>query len=273
MRRVPQALSTAGAWLARFATCLALALVCIGANGRAYGVDAPVPPCAGAPAPVAAGPGAPAVVALLFEDNAAAWVPPTCLGWQAAKPNLLIAEAARFLNPDGAAGVLARFAAVSGFTQARYWSAARGSYRPLIRTAFALEKSDKGARRGDFGEHDLAEGASRFVALGNTGASVLVYRLDVKERTQDRVTVMIENVADAHFLIFPVLPARGVQCTFTFEREDGDVWRYYALFRISGVLRPFARSAQSSFSETAQALLSYFGGTLPPPETAVPPAR
>ncbi len=240
------------------------------AAGAATAADLLVPPCAGVPVPAPTLPGEAGAFVLLVDEDAATWQAPKCTGWQSAKPNLALGEAGRFVNAAGPSGILERFAAVSAFTQPKYWSTTRNSYRPLIRNAYALDKADRNARRGDFAVQDLGQGATKFVALGNTSASILVYRLTVVERTENRVTVTLENTDDAYFLVFRVLPARGAQVQLTFERDDGDVWRYYAILRISGMLRPVARFAQTSFLEPAQALLSYLAGVLPEPAEDAP---
>jgi hypothetical protein len=249
------------------ATVLGVMLSVGAAEARAQttpGVMLPVPPCAGAPLP-----DFPAVgetdVRVWFNDDVAGWQPDICAGLGRIDANAVIATAARFTNTMDTDAIAARVARVSNYRLIRYYSKHRERWRPMVKDAFALSEH-RGAfadpdkhRRDDFSEADLETNRMlRYWVKDNSLLGGVVYRLTVRERSNDRLVFDIQNETPLTFVIVDVVPAGEFRQLHVFEREDGEVWRYYAL--AVGRVKWFRPSVES-FANRALSYFRHMAGT------------
>ena len=157
--------------------------------------------------------------------------------------------------------IVGRFAQVSKFAGITYWSVSRQKWRPLIRAAYALSAPDRKAKREDFALTELGPGATvAFFQDEETPAGALVYRLEVRERTADRLVVSLANAERVRMLLVPLFDPGEYQFVYFFERESGEVWRYFALARAGGAWNPIVRLGSDSYINRAAALFRYLAG-------------
>ena len=238
---------------------MALALLLAPGLARAKGPTAPCPGESAAPAYPALG--APPAIALWYGGDLDGWEPGACTGWAAARFNVLVATAGRFPSPGGGDAILGRFAQTSKIPGITYWSVTRHAWRPLIHAAYALSAADRNARRDDFALSELGPGATAlFFQDEETPAGALVYRLEVRERTADRLVVALANAERVRMLLVPLFDPGEYQFVYFFERESGEVWRYYALARAGGAWNPIVRLGSDSYINRAAALFRYLTG-------------
>ena len=243
------------------AALLALPALCLAATLQAKPM--PQPPCPGLVAlPGFATPGPRPAIDTWFDDDIDPdWQPPACLGWQAQPMDVLIATAGRFEAAAGGEAITARMAAISDLTAMRYWSVTRQIWRPLVTEAFALAGPDKARRRPDFAPDELRAGATLYFWQDeNTPAGGLVYRLQVREHTADRIVLALENAAPVSFLLLPLFAAGEYQTVVFLEHESGTLWRYYSLQRARNNVSLSTRDHRASYVNRAAALFRHLAG-------------
>ena len=229
---------------------------------------APVAPCGGAQPDFPVLGAAPDIQVFYGADID--WQPAPCTGWRTIPFNVLIATAARFRHDGDIGALLDRMGAVSGLGAVEYWSHTRGNWRTLIVEARALNSSNPADTRGNFEPDELVPDAALYYwQIENTPAGELVYRLSVPERTPDRAVIAIENTEPLRYLFVTVFRAGEYQFLYFFEREQGDVWRYYSLIRIGAGFNPIVRQGQLSYINRAAAMFRHFAGL---PTDLEPPA-
>jgi hypothetical protein len=229
----------------------------------------PLPPCAGAPLPDYPAPGE-AVVRVWFNADIAGWRPHDCAKLGRIDANVVIATAARFRNTMDSDAVAGRVARVSNYRLIRYYSQHRERWRPMVKDAFSLTEH-RGAfadpakhRRNDFGEADLEAGrVLRYWVKDNSLLGGVVYRLTVRERTDDRLVFDIENETALTFVMVDVVPAGEFRQLHIFEREDGEQWRYYAL---AMARVKWFRPSVESFANRALSYFRHMAGDADAPE-------
>jgi hypothetical protein len=221
---------------------------------------APVPPCAGAVEPPYAAVGGQPNVAVWYAEDLRGWQAPTCTGWQQSSLDAIAASAARFHHAGTADDLLARFAAVSQYTQIPYWSPNNQEWRILVHNASALTGPDLKLKRDDFTAAELAKGEPVFLYMGGSVLNDIVYRMQVTERTPDKLTVALENVVALRVLGIPMMKEGASQFLFSFEREAGEVWRSYVLVRVGSVMNVVARPPMDQYANRAVALYRFFAG-------------
>jgi hypothetical protein len=250
----------------RLTPLLALpALLLMPATARAL----PVPPCAGAAYPPPAAVGAPpAVEAWLAGELPAGWRPPACLGWPG--DGSYVAAAGRFAVPGGVDTLAARVGGIAAMGGLRYWSVSREAWQPLYDRSTAVTGPDGATPRGDFAADELGAGAAVHI-LQDPGDRVgpMVQRLTVLERDADALEIEIVNVTAGEALLLEVIPAGGLRSRVRLDREDGDVWRYYALTRVDDILPGPLRPPRASWINRAVALYRWVAGI---PSDQEPPA-
>lgn len=231
----------------------------------------PVPPCAGAPVPGYPAPGPlPTVRVWQARDLPRDWRPPACLGWRSRSAAVLVAAAGRFRDPAGIPGILRRLGAVSRQTGIAYWSVTRGRWRPLLAASSALRTPDPETRRADFQPEELHVGARvHFLQDDNDPLTALVQELTVHARSDDRLEIAVRNLSAGRLMGVTVIAPGEVEALFSIEREEGDLWRYYALSRSASRLPVLLHPPEAAYVNRAVALFRFIAGL---PTDAEPPA-
>lgn len=241
-----------------------LVLVSVAPQTAAMGAKAlPRPPCqSDNPEPDFAAPGPHPRIEVWFEGELPdGWSLPSCLDWEQQATDVLIVTAGRFAEPGGIDAVAARIASVSSFTRMLYWSASRQVWRPLVNEAFALSGPHEEQRRRDFSSDELKAGTLlHFWQDENSPADSLVYRLRVRDRTQDRLILTLENAHAINFMLMPLFEPGAYQSIIYVTRENGQLWRYYSLQRAAIGVSVSTREHRSSYINRAAALFRYVAG-------------
>ncbi|HZD52396.1 MAG TPA: DUF6675 family protein [Woeseiaceae bacterium] len=183
---------------------------------------------------------------------------------------MLVALAGRFRDSADASSLLARFGAISRIRAVLYWSVTDDRWRHLTIDADALQHPDDGHVRADFTPDELrARTISYFRQKDNRLRTTTVYGIHVRDFSDDRIVVAIENVSAMRFLGFTVVEPGGLQSLYFLEREGRDVWRYYALTRTSKSSRLLFTASAASYINRAVAMYRYIAGI---PTDRYPPA-
>lgn len=251
---------------------LAVLMALTSADGRAARPDGfPVPPCAGAPYPASPALGESLNVRVWYPSSGEGrWTPPACTGWSGESYTALVAAAGRFRHAGSSDELLARVGAISRFTTIRYWSVTRGHWRRMIQDAAALDGADPTSRRADFAPDELTPGrVLHYLQEDNDPTRPVVYRLEVRERTPDRVVLALANETPIAIAILDVAEPEGYQFLYVLEREAGEVWRYYNLYRARLALDLLPRDPEASMINRAAAIYRYMVGV---PTDLEPPA-
>ena len=229
----------------------------------------PIVPCGGG-MPAYPELGAPPQFEIWYGDDLRDWLAPPCTEWSAIDFNVLIATAGRFRHDGDVTTILDRLGAVSDLNSVHYWSHTRKIWRPLIMDANALNTANPDDIRGNFSEAELVPGHDVYMwQHENTPAREVVYRLQVLERTPDRAVLALENTDPLKYLFLTVFESGEYQFLYFFERESGNVWRYYSLIRIGAGFNPLVRDGGPSYINRAAAMFRHFAGL---PTVQEPPA-
>jgi hypothetical protein len=260
VRRNPECLQ------GRLALCLLFAILSLSPTIYASALaqrHGPVPPCAGDtvfPVPAAIGP-TPAVEVWYGAELGRPWQPPECLGWQPMNTAIAVAAAGRFRDSGGADAVFARFTKISRLTSMRYWSVTRQIWRQLVPAAHALTGPDPAARREDFLPGELAAGDRYYYWQNeNSPAGDVVYRVEIRALSPDRIVLAVENALPVRFLLLPLFEKGEYQFLYFLEREDGDQWRYYSLLRAADSMGVSGEDHEASFINRAVAAFRHVSG-------------
>lgn len=239
---------------------LLLALLLAGLCGPAVAAP-PSPPCGTSPLPAYAAPGAKPAVAVWHRADLAGWRPPACLGWSAKAPDLLVALAGSFRDPDGLPDLLQRFGAQSRWRGLRYWSDTEQRWETLITDAAALRGPDSGSRRADFSARELLAGEPLYVAQSdNRSSNAVVYRLQLRDGAPDRLVVTIENVSSVWLVLLPLFGPGDLSSIYFLDRLGPGLWGYYGLSAVrGGLIGPGGHEA--SYVNRALAIYRLISGT------------
>ena len=235
--------------------------------------ETPIVPCAGQriefpPA------GAEPTVRIFNESSVASWKPPACTGWPGEKFEFIGTAAASFRHGGGTTELARRYGAISEYAAMRYFSPRRQAWRELSFEAFALRDANPASRRADFTAAEFVPGTPRhFWQRGATeapppfpGSIGLVYRVDILERTRDRLVVAVAS--EPGTIAFVVRLNRGdIRVVYFLERDrniDG-VWRYFALTSLGGMV---ALGAENFYRASARGVFRHTAGL--PPEVRAP---
>ena len=245
---------------------LITALVCAGAVPPVAGaIELPVPCNGGQPAYAAAGP-QPDIRVYYGDELGPKWAPASCAGWEPVNVAILVVTAGSFHHAGTAADIAGRFGTISQYHDIRYWSHTREVWRPLMPESYALSGPDPKLRRADFTAQEMVAGAP--LHFYQTASGKFAYRLQVREHDADHLVVSMENITGVQMLFLPVFRPGDARLVYFVEREQGDLWNYYALIALSGPFAPFMRSGESSFINRAAAIFRYAAGL---PTDAEPP--
>lgn len=245
-----------------------LVLLSLGAVASPPG---PQPPCGGPAQPPYPDLGAaPHTQVWSAGDLPQGWVPLACLGWSASGFRTLVALAGRFQTGAGADDLLARFGAVSTMVGLRYWSATDRQWRELVTSAVALQGPDSRIARSDFTIAEMRSGRDLYFAQrDNRSSGEVVYRVQVRQASGDRIIVAMENVTGVRLLLVTLFPAGSLQTVYILERQSGDVWDYYSLGRTATSSSVFTAGFGASYANRAIAVYRHIAKL---PEDAIPPA-
>jgi len=236
-----------------------------------FAQDEPRPPCAGGLAyPAHAPVGTTPAVAVWSKENAARWMPLTCVGWPASQRfKVVVALAGNFRHDGSADDLLARFGAVSIMRGLRYWSVTDKAWRTLITDSTAVDGPDAKQRRPDFNPDELKSGADFFFAQDDSRSTGFpVYRMRVLEQGPFRIVVETENVTPVRVLIVTLFPPGSLRATYILERHGPGVWGIYGLSGTGEEASALAGGHEASYVNRAVALYRYFTGV---PGDAEPP--
>jgi hypothetical protein len=254
-----------GDWLG---SLLLLVLLSLGAGASPSG---PEPPCGSPPRPPYPDlRAAPHTQVWSAGDLPQGWAPPACLGWNASGFQTLVALAGRFQTGAGADDLLARFGAVSTMVGLRYWSTTDRQWRELVTSAVALQGPDSRIARSDFTVAEMRSGRDLYFVQGdNRSSGDVIYRIQVRQASADRIVVSMENVTSVHLLLLTLFPAGSLQTVYILDRQSGDVWNYYSIGRTATSSSVFASGFGASYTNRAMAVYRHIAKL---PEDAIPPA-
>lgn len=241
---------------------LILAVSAIGpaqAQDAVASVIAPVPPCAGEPQPAFPAADQPPEILVLRDGEIGSWQPPGCLGLNPLASNAVIATAGRFHEPGGIDAVARRVGQISRLTGIRYFSVRNEGWRTLYAQAHALD-GNGADRRDDFSAAEVVPGTTlRFLQEENSLLSPVVYRLNVRERSADRLVYEIVNETPLRALFLRAGEPGDFRQIYAIEREAGETLRYYSLVDVRFRTGPFSLSSWS-FRYRAHAYFRFVAG-------------
>jgi hypothetical protein len=214
------------------------------------------------------------VIRIFKAAKVAEWKPPSCTGWPAEKFEFIGSAAASFRHDGETTDLARRYGAISGYAAMRYFSPRRQAWRELSFDASALRDANPANRRGDFTPAEIVPGVARyFWQRGATeappplpGSIDLVHRLDTLERTPDRLVVAVTSEPGTVAIVMPL--SRGdIRVVYFLERDRSwrDVWHYYALTSLAGIV---ALGADDFYRASARGVFRHTVGL--PPEVKVP---
>jgi hypothetical protein len=218
----------------------------------------PRPPCGAQAAPAHAAPGADPVVATWSEVR---WAPPACLPWREGQFRMVVALAGSFRHDGDAAGLLARFGAVSKKKGMRYQSVRDEAWRVLVKDAAALTAPRAGERRADFTPAEMKPGAELFYEeTDNRSSAPVVYRMRVLEADGGRIVVETENLSPIRAVMVTVFPPGSLRSAFFLERRGAGTWAVYGLSATGEEASTLAAGSTQSYVNRATALYLHYTG-------------
>jgi hypothetical protein len=225
----------------------------------AVGSGDPRPPCGVKPfVPGFAAAGVTPTVQVWHFDTS--WNPPACVGW-AAGDGIVVALAAQFRFNGSADDLLTRVGAISSLQGLRYWSVTDRAWRTLVSHATALKGPDLTQPRPDFAVAELKAKQSVFFAQDdNRTSNEVIYRLDIREFTQNRVVVATANITPITTMLITLVKPEGFQSIHFLERQGPDIWTYYGLARSDENLPPVLAVPEASYVNRATAFCRHLIG-------------
>jgi hypothetical protein len=212
----------------------------------------------------------PATLVWTSDQLNAAWVPPSCVGWQSLPFRALGASAGRFRHEGAVTDLLARFGAISALQTIRYWSVLDKGWENLITGASALSGPDPSQRRPDFATAEMATSADLYFSQNdNRSTGDVVYRMRVREFAPDRLVVETENVSPVRYLLFSLAGSGDLQAVYFLQRLTPSEWGYYSLVKTGTGASSLTTNHEASYVNRAVAFFRYFAGL---PTDQQPPA-
>ena len=233
--------------------------------------EPPVPPCAGSPRPAWTSADAPPAVAIWrAEDLPNGWQPASCSGLKVADGAVLVGLAGSFREPGGLTAILRRLGAVSRQVDIRYWSTSRQAWRPMLEDAAALAAPKAAASRADIEPQEFRHGARLYAVYDDSDPiGPVVYETVVQMSDPDGVSLVARNLERGRLMGFTVAEPGSLASLLTVQRQEGDLFRYYALVAVA--LSPMASAMvpDASHINRAVATFRYVAGI---PTDTEPPA-
>jgi hypothetical protein len=197
---------------------------------------------------------------ILETEDIAVWTPPACTGWKKRPFDFLIRVAARFRHAGSADDIARRLARFQDLTTIKYWSVSNQAWRQLFSDATGLAGADVDGPRAAFTVTDIRTGrAIHFMQDENNPLGPVAFRIDVRDRTDNRLSFNSTNISAFPVLFLDVVKPGGFQSYYLIERETGDIWRYAALVR-SKIEHAFMAPSVASSKNRAQAYFRYLAG-------------
>ena len=232
------------------AAILGIAVSCAGARIAAASDQPsaaspfPVPPCAGQPSPAYPDVVQTPVVQIWRDAELKAWQILACLTLPAINPNSLMAAVGRFKTEGGMDVIAGRLAAITDLLKVRYFAFDEG-FKNLYTGAYALGDSGD-AKRADFAQNDIqTDRVLRFWKEENSALGGIIYRLNILERTENRLVYTIVNETAAKALMFTASEPGEFRQYYFVERDQDDTWRYYNIVEAKVGAGPFSVSSRS----------------------------
>ncbi len=195
---------------------------------------------------------------------------PDCLDWPVEELNAAVEANGRFVEPGGWDAVLTRLGAISAQRYIRYWSQRRGRWRGLFDDAAALSAPAATATRADFLPAELEAGRTLYLKQRPNGAEQdTVMRLDVLERSPERLVVVMENVDHMPVVFFYSVQPSQTRLAIIIEAESVNTFSYRSVMGLDLELGPFLRRVGNSMRHRSVALFRYIAGI---PTDLEPPA-
>jgi hypothetical protein len=231
------------------------------ASAQSVSEAGPRPPCGGAePVPAYSAPGA-APNVRTWSKEAARWRPPSCVPWPAGNYRLIVALAGSFLYDGDAAGLLARFGAVSKMRGLIYWSVTDKEWRPLITDASSVSRADGRERRSDFTSAEMRVGADLYYEERDSRSDEpVIYRMRVLESMPDRLALVTENVTPIKSFFLTLFPPSTLRAVYFLQRREPGTWTIYGISSTAEKASALATLSQGSHVNRAAALYRFFLG-------------
>ena len=240
------------------------------ACGLARAQGGPRPPCGVEPVPaIPALENSPAVKFWSVAELGERWRPPPCTGWTGEGYATLVTTTARFRYGGGVEELLHRSGAISSLVGLKYWSTTHQEWQTLINEAYAVNGPNNPRGRGDFTLEELKPGAALYFQQADNLSGKAVFRLRILEATEGRLVFDVANVTPMRYLLISLFPVEGMQSIYYLEREEGDVWRYYAMTRTSRNASRLTKGHEASWINRA---VAYYRHAVGIPADREPPA-
>jgi hypothetical protein len=175
-----------------------------------------------------------------------------------------MATAGRFRAPDMDT-IAGRLAAISSLINVRYYAGSDENWKNLYSEVYALRDTASASnpsdnRRPDFSQADIDGGRIlRYWQDENSALEGIIYRMNIVERTPDKLVYTIVNETAAKALFLTASQPGEFRQYYAIEREQGDVWRYYSLIEARVGAGPFSLSSRS-FRSRATAYYRHIAG-------------
>jgi len=235
-------------------------------------IAAPRPPCTIAPIPAYALPGAPPAEQVWQGSDLAraGWAAAPCIGWSPSSRSKLVLALAGSFQFDGTVDdLLGRIGAISTLPGVRYWSTTDRKWRVLIVDAAALLSSARSSRRQDFSAAELASGQEYLYLENDSRSGEVVYRIQVRERSQGHAVITTENLTPIRFLLVTLFKPGALQSVEFIDEIAPGIWGVYLLVRTNEGASWLAGENERSYINRAAAVFRHLAGI---PTDQEPPA-
>ena len=261
--------------MTRFACARTLALAfglsfAVAASSAQIVARGPQPPCDNEPSPsYPAVNDAPKVKAWSQGDLGPIWKAPACTGWTEQGFRTLVTTSARFPYNAEVPALLRHIGAISQRAGMRYWSTTHKRWQTLIVDAHALSGAEGSQPRQDFTPDEMKVGEALYFEQVDNLTGKETYRMQIVEKSANRIVFTVENVSTIHYSIVPVLRPGEMQSIYFLNRESDSVWLYYSIVRTSKNANKRVAGNESSSINRAVAFYRFVVGI---PTDQEPPA-
>ena len=202
-------------------------------------------------------------------NRSAGGVIPVCAGLGEGPFKELVALAGRFRYGGDAAGLLARFGAISSFTGLRFWALAAQRWDVMVREAHAVDAPAGERPRPDFRPEEMAPGADLFFAQEDAGAAAPVYyHLHVAEVSAEHLVLTVENTSRVRMFLFPLFGQGDLRFLYRLERLAPGEWGFYSVLQLGPGTSSLAENREGSYLNRMAAVFRHIAGI---PDTLEPP--
>lgn len=182
--------------------------------------------------------------------------------WENFDLAMMLSARGRFINKNGAEGVLKRIASVSSLSGLPYWSTSRQKWTTFIDKSQALSQPMPDETRDDFSPDELKVGESFYYSQDQkTTAGTIIYRFTIRERSGHQVMITMENASPIRFFRIPVMAAGATQYMLNFEQLSDNQWSYHGQAGIKRGFHELLPGREASLANRAAAIFYYFAAT------------